>query len=302
MTPVTGKEGNMTHQGVSGPQQGREVTAGTAFFGPGEVMLGAIAMLDVGTSSRLDPDLLVLSTRALGDRFDEWAGTAAASAEAGASRTAAGLRERLDALLGEAGRAIADRAKSDLESNAWGKAPTAYYDLRGVEPRPISAIRAAQIRRNSRITTQMGLRPEGAIIERYVGGRRIGRFGGKEAFCDDLNSWLAGGALRPVVTAAAIAASIQGLHQPGRVHCREIEVAALVQGARRIDGALGSLSLPRADRDRASAALRSVEEDGMVLGRAGIETLTVDVADPVDVMILAGRLPPRLLRPGPAAD
>lgn len=292
----------MINQGVSGPQPRREVTAGTSFFGPSEVMLGAVAMLDIGTSSRLDPDLLVLSTRALGDRFDEWAGTAAASAEARTSRTAAGLRERLHALLGEAGRTIADRAKADLECNAWGRVPTAYYDLRGVKPRPISATQAAQVRRASRAITQVGLRPEGTIVERYVGGRRIGRFGGKEAFCDDLNSWLAGGALRPVVTAAAIAASIQGLHQPGRVHCREIEVAALVQGARRIDGALGSLCLPRADRDRASAALRSVEEDGMVLGRAGIETLTVDVPDPVDVLILAGRLPPRLLRPGPAAD
>lgn len=292
----------MTHQGVSGPQQGREVTAGTAFFGPGEVVLGAVAMLDVGTFSLLDPDLLVLSTRALGDRFDEWAGTAAASIEAGASRTAVGLQGRLDALLGEVGRAIADRAKADLESDAWGRVPTAYYDLRGAEARPISATQAAQLRRPSRAITQVGLRPEGAIIERYVGGRRIGRFGGKEAFREDLNSWLAGGALRPVVAAAAIAASIRGLHQPGRVHCREIEVAALVQGARSIHGALGSLSLPQADRDRASTALRSVEEDGMVLGQAGIETLTVDVADPVDVLILAGRLPPRLLHPGPAAD
>lgn len=163
-------------------------------------VLGGVALLG-GPLGPVAAGLLLFPTLAIGDEVKDALEQRREDrirrdleVSAGLRRPMPTLRERLSRLLGRVGERIADRARADLASGIWGRTPgaTAYYEFSSVGARPVSPQRAHEIRANSPSLMQVSLRPDGALVSRYAGGRLAGQDGGPAAIRLDTDGKVVG--------------------------------------------------------------------------------------------------------------
>lgn len=221
------------------------------------------------------------------------------------------LRERLSRLLGRVGELIAERAKSDFGSGIWGRTPgaTAYYEFSATGAQPVSPQRAHEIRANSPSLMQVSLRPDSALVSRYLGGRLAGQDGGPAAIRLDTDGKVVGAgwvdarhAVRPGLTtpdmrqfrpnraAEEILASYRRPSQAREVDWREVAVDTMIWESRRLAEAVFDLRLPQREEDDLVQALRSIETSAIALRRLGCDRVVIDIGNPIDAFDLARKV------------
>lgn len=280
-------------------------------------VLGGVALLG-GPLGPVAAGLLLIPTLAIGDEVKDaleqrWEDRMRRDLEvaAGLRRPMLSLRERLSRLLGRVGERIADRARADLASGIWGRAPgaTAYYEFSAAGARPISPQRAQELRVTGPDLTQVSLRPDGVLVSRYAGGRLAGQDGGAAAVQMDTDGKVVGAgwvdarrAVRPGLTtpdmrqfrpdqgAEAILASYRRPSQAREGDRREVAVDTMIWESRRLAEAVFDLRLPQREEDDLVQALRSIETSGLTLRRHGVRHIAVDVGNPLNLFDLASKV------------
>ncbi|WP_372399880.1 hypothetical protein ABMY26_34010 [Azospirillum sp. HJ39] len=280
-------------------------------------VLGGVALLG-GPLGPVAAGLLLFPTLAIGDEVKDALEQRRENrvrrdleVSSGLRRPMPTLRERLSRLLGRAGELIAERAKLDLGSGIWSRTPgaTAYYEFSAVGARPVSPQRAQELRATSPNLTQVSLRPQDALVSRYLGGRLAGQDGGPAAIRLDTDGKVVGAGwvdarrvvrsglttpdmrqFRPNQAAEAILASYRRPSQAREGDRREVAVDTMIWESRRLAEAVIDLRLPQREEDDLVQALRSIETSAIALRRLGRDRVVIDIGNPIDAFDLARKV------------
>ena len=286
-------------------------------LGGAAAVLGGVALLG-GPLGPVAAGLLLFPTLAIGDEVKDALEERREDrirrdleVSTGLRRRVPTLRERLSRLLGRVGELIAERAKSDLGSGIWGRTlgATAYYEFSAAGARPVSPQRAQELRATGPGLTQVSLRPQDALVSRYLGGRLAGQDGGPATIRLDTDGKVVGAgwvdaprAVRPGLTTPdmrqfrpdqAVEALLASYRRPSQTRegdRREVAVDTMIWESRRLAEAVFDLRLPQREEDDLVQALRGIETSGLTLRRHGVRHIAVDVGNPLNLFDLASKV------------